>query len=179
MEPPASRSPVRAKGGLTGQPVRLQEENPDTRSTILGRTRRDWTPCSRRRLQKSARAARLIAAVSHTPELSGEIAAVGRRLKTCATTGRWQALSTFHFRSVRSCTCRVVAASRAAGIGRRHPGGRAGTAVLRSVRARCRGDQGVLPATSVSRQHHLGLYRRHGSRGRRSPRGGPHTIGET
>jgi hypothetical protein len=44
-----------------------------------------------------------------------------------------------------------------AGIGRGHAGGRAGTAVLRSVRSRCRGDQGVLPATSVSRQHHLGF----------------------
>jgi hypothetical protein len=52
------------------------------------------------------------------------------------------------------------------------PGGRAGTAVLRSVRARCRGDHGVLPATSVSRQHRLGLSQRPGSRGRRSPRGG-------
>jgi hypothetical protein len=64
----------------------------------------------------------------------------------------------------------VVAASRAAGVGRRPPGGRAGTAVLRSVRSRCRGDQGVLPATSVSRQHRLGLSQRPGSRGRRSRR---------
>jgi len=39
----------------------------------------------------------------------------------------------------------VVAASRAAGVGRRHPGGRAGTAGLRSVRSHCRGDQGFFP----------------------------------
>jgi hypothetical protein len=69
------------------------------------------------------------------------------------------------------------AASCAAGIGRCHPGGRAGTAVLRSVRSRRRGDQGVLPATSVSRQHRLGFSQRPGSRGRRSPRGGPATRG--
>jgi hypothetical protein len=36
---------------------------------------------------------------------------------------------------------------------------------------------GVLPATSVSRQHRLGLSQRPGSRGRRSPRGGPATRG--
>jgi hypothetical protein len=35
----------------------------------------------------------------------------------------------------------------------------------------------VLPATSVSRQHRLGLSQRPGSRGRRSPRGGPATRG--
>jgi hypothetical protein len=71
--------------------------------------------------------------------------------------GAFEALERFSFScSVR--TCRIVgAASRAAGIGRRPPGGRAGTAVLRSVRSRCRGDQGALPATSVSRQHHWGF----------------------
>ena len=67
--------------------------------------------------------------------------------------------------------------SRASDIGRDHPGGRAGTAVLRFVLFRRRGDQGVVPTTSVSRNHRQGSCQQHGSRGRRSPRGEPSARG--
>ncbi len=67
--------------------------------------------------------------------------------------------------------------SRASDIGRDHPGGRAGTAVLRFVPFRRRGDQGVVPTTSVSRNHRQGSCQQHGSRGRRSPRGEPAARG--
>jgi hypothetical protein len=46
--------------------------------------------------------------------------------------------------------------SRAPGIGSGPPGRRAGTEVLRFVLFRRRGDQRVLPTTSVSRNHRQG-----------------------